>query len=165
MTIHERTHGASTSHSESTTAATRPSAHTIEDRVEVSIESVTPQTALAAVRASSGALVVDVRTNAEWCLVGVPKLDEVLFLQWADVEGIPNETFVEELMYWVHHDVPLYMLSRSGGRRSLEAARAAKAAGFTEVAVIADGFEGPLRADGRRGHSGWQADGLPWRQW
>ena len=165
MTIHERTRNTGTSHAESTIAATRPNAEPIDELGDASFVSVTPRAAFTAVTASSGALVLDVRTNAEWCLVGVPDLNDVLFLQWVDVEGTPNETFAEELRYWVHHDVPLFVLSRSGARRSLEAARVAMASGFTEVAVIADGFEGPLRADGRRGHAGWQADGLPWRQW
>lgn len=127
---------------------------------------VDPRDAYDAVVASTtGALILDVRTNAEWCLVGVPKIDEILFLQWADAEGVANETFAEELRYWVHRDVPLYVLSRSGGTRSCAAVRAASAAGFTEVAAIEGGFEGPLGVDGRRGHVGWKAAGLPWRQW
>lgn len=114
---------------------------------------------------TAGALIVDVRTNEEWCLVGVPNLREVLFLQWADTDGEPNETFLDELRHWIHRNVPLYVLSRSGGDRALGALGAARSAGFTDVAVIAGGFEGPLGVDGRRGHAGWKASGLPWRQW
>ena len=49
--------------------------------------------------------------------------------------------------------------------RSLAAAQAARAAGFANVYNVADGFEGPINADGHRGQAaGWKADGLPWRQ-
>lgn len=119
----------------------------------------------AVVASTTGALILDVRTNAEWCLVGVPKVDGILFLELADADGAPNETFAEELGYWVHREVPLYVLSRSGSDRSRAAVDAAGAAGFTDVAVIDGGFEGPLGGDGQRGHSGWKAAGLPWRQW
>lgn len=85
--------------------------------------------------------------------------------KWADTDGVPSETYAEELQYWVQRDVPLYVLSRSGRARSLAVVATAIAAGFTDVAAIDGGFEGPLGADGRRGHVGWKAAGLPWRQW
>ena len=60
-----------------------------------------------------------------------------------------------------HH---IYFICRSGAR-SMSAAQAAQAAGFPHVYNVADGFEGPLDADGHRGSAGgWKASGLPWRQ-
>ena len=42
---------------------------------------------------------------------------------------------------------------------------AIKAAGFPHAFNVADGFEGPVDAEGHRGHvAGWKAEGLPWRQ-
>ena len=51
------------------------------------------------------------------------------------------------------------------GARSLAAGQAAQAAGFPHAFNVADGFEGPVDAEGHRGSvAGWKADGLPWRQ-
>jgi rhodanese-related sulfurtransferase len=129
------------------------------------VTEVAATAAFAAVTGSSNALIVDVRTNAEWCLVGVPRLQSVLFLEWADVDGAPNPTFLEELNHWVRPDTTLYFMSRSGGNRSKRAALAALSAGFERAHSIINGFEGPLDEAGRRGHRGWKVDALPWRQW
>ena len=49
--------------------------------------------------------------------------------------------------------------------RSAAAAKAMTAAGYSTCLNVADGFEGPLDAQAKRGASaGWKAAGLPWRQ-
>ncbi len=61
-------------------------------------------------------------------------------------------------------DDHIYFICRSGVR-SLAAAEAARDAGFPHVYNVADGFEGPIDANGHRGQAaGWKADGLPWIQ-
>jgi len=61
-------------------------------------------------------------------------------------------------------DAPLLFLCRSGAR-SAAAAKAMTAAGYSTCLNVADGFEGPLDANGKRGSAaGWKATGLPWRQ-
>lgn len=58
----------------------------------------------------------------------------------------------------------LYFLCRSGVR-SLSAAKAMAAEGYGRCFNVANGFEGPLDADRRRGRTaGWKAAGLPWVQ-
>jgi rhodanese-related sulfurtransferase len=58
----------------------------------------------------------------------------------------------------------IHFICRSGAR-SLAAGQAAQAAGFPHAYNVADGFEGPVDAEGHRGTvAGWKADGLPWRQ-
>ena len=60
--------------------------------------------------------------------------------------------------------VPLLFLCRSGVR-SVAAAKAMAAAGYSTSLNVTDGFEGPLDAQGKRGATrGWKAAGLPWRQ-
>ena len=50
-------------------------------------------------------------------------------------------------------------------QEDMAAAQAALAAGFPHVYNVADGFEGPVDANGHRGvAAGWKAKGLPWRQ-
>ena len=114
------------------------------------------------------AVLVDVRTSAEWDQIGIPDLSgldrQPILLEWNRSDGFPNRNFVEELQAaGVAHDAPVYFLCRSG-QRSASAAIAATAAGYTEAYNIAEGFEGPPGPDGRRSVSGWKVAGLPWRQ-
>ena len=57
----------------------------------------------------------------------------------------------------------MLLLCRSG-KRSVLAAEAAAAAGFTHVFNVLEGFEGEIDAHLHRGGSdGWRFHGLPWR--
>jgi rhodanese-related sulfurtransferase len=134
------------------------------------VENVTPKQSFAALAADGKAQLVDVRTDAEWQYVGIPDLrplgKQAVLISWQYFpSGNVNTSFVEELRdAGLDPSQPLYFLCRSGVR-SLAAARAAAAAGFSTVYNVADGFEGPPDARGHRGHvAGWKADDLPWRQ-
>lgn len=115
------------------------------------------------------AVLVDVRTDAEWCFVGVPDLSslghDVVYIEWNRVDGTRNENFVAELLEQVpaDGDRPVVFICRSG-HRSADAAEAATEAGITPAYNVLDGFEGHLDAAGHRGGSGWRAVGLPWKQ-
>jgi rhodanese-related sulfurtransferase len=59
---------------------------------------------------------------------------------------------------------PILAICRSGAR-SLAAAQALAAAGFTELYNVAEGFEGDRDEDGHRNTiNGWRQRGLPWIQ-
>lgn len=134
------------------------------------VENVPPAQTWEALKANPDAQLVDVRTDVEWNFVGLPDLGEAgkqtLLIPWQIYPTMqPNGGFIEDLrrtgLTPQHH---IYFLCRSGAR-SLAAAEAARAAGFTHVFNVADGFEGPVDADGHRGAvAGWKAEGLPWRQ-
>ncbi len=118
------------------------------------------------------AVLVDVRTDAEWRFVGVPDLSslgrEVVFIVWNTTDGRHNENFTDELRERIppaegHEERPVAFLCRSG-HRSIGAAEAATQAGITPAYNVVDGFEGHLDAHGHRGESGWRATGLPWKQ-
>lgn len=114
------------------------------------------------------AVLVDVRTAAEWNWVGVPDLTglgrEVVFIEWNTASG-RNENFVEDLINAgvTPGERPVIFLCRSGNR-SIPAAQAATAAGIAPAYNMLDGFEGQLDDAGHRGVTGWRADGLPWKQ-
>ena len=60
-----------------------------------------------------------------------------------------------------------YLLGLHGAGMWLKtgAAKAMTAAGYSTCLNVADGFEGPLDAQAKRGAAGgWKAEGLPWRQ-
>ena len=122
---------------------------------------LTPQAAWE--RLQSGAVLVDVRTRAEWAQIGVPVTGgaaaEPVFIEWTRAGGVRNETFLDELRLRVPADAELLFLCRSGAR-SVAAAGAATAAGFTVYNVL-DGFEGQPDEAGVRRVNGWKNVGLP----
>jgi rhodanese-related sulfurtransferase len=130
---------------------------------------LTPGEAYALLRDDARAVLVDVRTAAEWTYVGVPDLGpvgkDVVQVEWLRYPGgATNEQFLDELAAaGVDADTPMVFLCRSGVR-SVAAAEAATAAGYGHAYNITEGFEGPLDGDGHRGGHGWRAAGLPWRQ-
>ena len=122
-----------------------------------------------ALREDSSAVLVDVRTRAEWNFVGVPDLretgKELVTVEW---QGFPDSTrnadFVAEVQQQVRPDQKVFLLCRSGAR-SRAAAIALTAAGFVACFNVAGGFEGDLDAQKHRGAAGgWKAAGLPWIQ-
>lgn len=151
---------------------------------------VTPAQAWELLRENPDAVLVDVRTRAEWQFVGVPDASElgrrVRFIEWIDFpSGNPNPGFVEQLRAELQDAVagesagagaesgggpedetakaPVLFLCRSGGR-SIGAATVATSAGLGPAYNVLEGFEGGRDARGHRGAAGWRAAGLPWCQ-
>lgn len=135
---------------------------------------VAPAEAWASLSADGRAVLVDVRTRAEWSFVGLPSLDALgkkpITLEWQVFPSMAvNPDFVEVLdgaltKAGIAKDAPLFFLCRSGVR-SLHAAVAMTEAGWERCHNIVGGFEGPLDPDRHRGAvSGWKAAGLPWIQ-
>ncbi len=116
------------------------------------------------------AMLVDCRTDAEWNFVGLPDLSDLgkqpVLIPWQVYPSMQvNGAFAEHLRRaGATPETKLFFICRSGAR-SLAAGQAAQAAGFPHAFNVADGFEGPVDAEGHRGQvAGWKADGLPWRQ-
>lgn len=109
------------------------------------------------------AVLVDVRTTEERKFVG--HIPESLHVAWATGTALTrNPRFVRELEAKTGKQVPILLLCRSG-KRSVLAAEAAAAAGFTQVFNILEGFEGEIDTHNHRGTSdGWRHHGLPWVQ-
>ena len=116
------------------------------------------------------AVLIDVRTRAEWNYVGLPDLEKLAkkpaLIEWQVFPGMqPNPEFVAALSASLpDKEAPLLFICRSGAR-SAAAAKAMTAAGYSTCLNVADGFEGPLDGSAKRGTTGgWKAAGLPWRQ-
>ncbi len=115
------------------------------------------------------AVLIDVRSDAEWEYVGIPCLTnlnkEPIFLAWASYPGNErNINFVDDVKSIVPEtDQKIFCLCRSG-QRSIAAAIALTAAGYANVFNILEGFEGDKNESGQRGfNGGWRMRGLPWR--
>ncbi|EKT83736.1 rhodanese-like domain-containing protein [Rhodococcus opacus] len=133
---------------------------------------ITPEHAWELLRENPDAVLVDVRTDAEWKYVGVPDTTSLgrktVLIEWVSYPmGTRNDNFVDQLKeagIAGGENAPVIFLCRSG-QRSIGAAEAATAAGIGPSYNVLDGFEGGLDAEGHRGAVGWRALGLPWRQW
>ncbi|MBB4855174.1 rhodanese-related sulfurtransferase [Mycobacteroides chelonae] len=130
---------------------------------------ITPEVAWALLKDNPDAVLVDVRTSAEWKWVGVPDLTElgrdVVYVEWVRSNGERNSEFLAELEAAgvTPGDRPVVFLCRSGNR-SIGSAELATEAGIAPSYNVLDGFEGNLDENGHRGGVGWRAIGLPWRQ-
>ena len=116
------------------------------------------------------AVLVDVRTQAEWNFVGLPDVStlgrEVALIEWQMFPTMQvNPRFKGEAAgAQGDKDAPVLFLCRSGAR-SRNAAIALTQAGYTKAFNIAGGFEGDLDGARHRGaKNGWKASGLPWKQ-
>jgi rhodanese-related sulfurtransferase len=135
---------------------------------------VDPKEAFEALSSEPGAVLVDVRTAAEWNYVGFPDLSGVgaplLKVEWQSYPSMQiNHAFVEMVDKAVKGagsspEAPIYFICRSGAR-SAAAAAAMTAAGYSRCYNVAQGFEGRRDRDGHRGTvEGWKAAKLPWVQ-
>jgi len=127
------------------------------------IQSLSPSEASEMLK-SPGCYLVDVRSIAEYCLVGHPVLAYCIpltFWKERDQSFEPNGNFVRDVQGRFKTSDTLIFICRSGGR-SLRAAQEALNAGFSSVYNIREGFEGEKDENGHRTVGGWKNSGLPY---
>lgn len=131
---------------------------------------VTPAATWEALAEDETAVLVDVRTPAEWSYVGLPDLatlgKQPVLVPWVLFPSMQlNDSFAADLANaGVKPENAVYFLCRSGVR-SRSAAIATTALGYPRCYNVADGFEGDPDTDRHRGTvSGWKVAGLPWAQ-
>ena len=146
------------------------------DTMTVDVLKATPMEAWEALKSDKNAVLVDVRTIAEWDYVGLPVLDsigkEVLKVEWIEFPEMTRNThFADELLSQLGGKDPsaIYFLCRSGVR-SFSAAKCLlmKIAGSDrniKCFNVVEGFEGDHDENKHRGTvNGWKVRGLPWCQ-
>lgn len=133
---------------------------------------VTPAEAWRVLTENPRALLIDVRTRAEWAFVGLTDLAHLgkqpVLIEWVsqpDMTRNPEfESHAAEAISEAGGDVPVFFLCRSGAR-SKAAATAMTERGFGLCYNVDSGFEGDLDDDRHRGRrNGWKVAGLPWMQ-
>jgi len=123
---------------------------------------------------SENALLIDVRTNAEWSFVGLPDISStgknIILADWQQFPQMSVNSSFSKLVgeqikaAGCDESAELFLLCRSGVR-SIAAAEALTADGYGNAFNILGGFEGNPDENGHRGNlQGWKSDGLPWKQ-
>lgn len=141
--------------------------HTAQERAQAAnlpyTGALTPTEAHYLIQHAPGAILVDVRSQAERDLVGT--IDQAVTVEWQTYPGWqPNPYFITQLKAAVDPEALVMFFCRSGNRSS-QAAVAAYNAGYSEAYNVLEGFEGDKNDLGRRGQkNGWKFAGLPWQQ-
>lgn len=133
------------------------------------IKRVTPTEAWRILKQDPQAVLIDVRSKVEFDYVGHPA--NALHVMWKDYPTWrENPNFVAEVKSALAGHGgdtparPLLAICRSGAR-SLAAAKALAAAGYTDLYNVEQGFEGDKDASGHRCTvGGWRFHDLPWEQ-
>ncbi len=147
---------------------TKPKLPSAEDGAYVG--DLSPKETWDALQSVSGAVLVDVRTDAEFSYVGVPDLAELgteaKFVNWIVFPtGNANPDFLSQLQAAAPDKGAKVMFLCRSGVRSRFAAAAATQAGYADCYNILEGFEGDKDTAGHRGTiGGWKVAGLPWKQ-
>ena len=129
------------------------------------MKNLLPKEAWALIQQRPDAVFVDVRMEIESLYVGRPPgVHTIAWYEYPDLHPNPA-AFVAAVAHEAQDTTrPVVLICRSG-KRTLDAALALEAAGFTEVINVLHGFEGDLDAHFHRSTlNGWRFDGLPWEQ-
>lgn len=135
------------------------------------ITEITPQQAWDMMEKDPAVLLVDVRSDMEYLMIGHPKGS--VHIAWIDEpDWTVNPDFVPEVRKLLlgrvsgeaRGHVPVILICRSGNR-SDDAAEALVKDGLEDIFVVEGGFEGPLDEHHHRNTlAGWRFAGLPWEQ-
>ncbi len=143
----------------------RDSYHTLNiEEIMKQIKSLSPQQAWSFLKTEKSAVLLDVRDRTEHAFVGHPT--GAVNIPWKQApDWKANPQFLNEVRQRVPDlNTPILLLCRSG-QRSLDAAKALAAAGYTDLTNIEEGFEGPLDENKHRSSlGGWRFHELPWEQ-
>ena len=131
---------------------------------------ISPQEAWDVLKTDTKALLIDVRTAAEWSYVGIADLSsiskETILIEWQSFpQMLVNQNFVDQVRkVCANNETTIISLCRSG-QRSISTSRALTAAGYNNCLNLLEGFEGDINDKKHRGQiGGWKFSGLPWKQ-
>lgn len=138
---------------------------------EPSPTSLAPADAWAMLQSEPQVLLLDVRSEMEYLMIGHPT--GAVNIAWIDApDWVVTPDFTKQVRRLLlgrmsgkaRETVPVILICRSGNR-SADAARQLLKDGFGEVFVVEGGFEGPLDDEHHRNTlAGWRYAGLPWEQ-
>jgi rhodanese-related sulfurtransferase len=124
-----------------------------------------PKETWALIQAKPDTLFVDVRMEIESLYVGRPPgVHIIAWYEYPDLTPHAQDFVAQVAREAKHKDQTVVLICRSG-KRTVDAALALEAAGFTDVVNVLHGFEGDLDDSFHRSTiNGWRFDNLPWEQ-
>ncbi|HFD11132.1 MAG TPA: rhodanese-like domain-containing protein [Crenotrichaceae bacterium] len=128
------------------------------------IQRLNPKQAWERLQSHPQTILIDVRTAGEYAFVGHPP--SAVFIPWKEApDWTTNPDFIQQVEATVpEKDTPVILMCRSG-QRSMQAAQALEAEGYTDLTNMEEGFEGDLDENKQRGNiNGWRFHQLPWQQ-
>ena len=130
----------------------------------------TPIEAWDILKSDDHAILIDVRSSAEWCYVGIADLTSIgkktHTIEWKSFPDMKiNSNFVDQVKeICMNPETKIFSLCRSG-QRSISTSRVLTDSGFKRCYNVLEGFEGDKNKHEHRGQSsGWKFHGLPWKQ-
>lgn len=144
--------------------------------VESVVDELAPSAAYTALTDAKDAAMIDVRTEQEWAMLGIPDVDQtgkpLWLVEWVTYPNYsPNEAFMDQIEENCGGALPkrLFFICRSGARSMAAAHRVAAICHERGQTVhctnVAEGFEGDAHAARLGGNrTGWLKRGLPTRQ-
>ncbi len=129
------------------------------------MKNLLPRAAWEEIQHQPEALFIDVRMEIESLYVGRPPgVVNIAWYEYPDLTPDPAAFVAAVEREAMRKDRPLYLICRSS-KRTVDAAKALEAAGFSDVTNILEGFEGDLNDSFHRSSkNGWRFAGLPWEQ-
>jgi rhodanese-related sulfurtransferase len=129
------------------------------------MKNLNPRAAWEEIQRTPEALFVDVRMEIESLYVGrPPSVVNIAWYEYPELAPQPDAFVAAVEREAGSRSRPVYLICRSG-KRTVDAAKALEAAGFTDVTNITEGFEGDLDEGFHRStKNGWRFHGLPWEQ-
>ena len=124
------------------------------------IKRISPQETKALLDSGQGFVYLDVRTTGEFDSGHVPNAKNIPYLEPGPMGMAVNPRFVEIVAAHFPKEAKL-ICGCQKGHRSLRAAQALQAAGFTQVADMLGGFGGETDYQGCIVNPGWATSGLP----
>ena len=145
-------------------------------QVESVVDELAPKEAYQALAEAPDAVMIDVRTEQEWSMIGLPDVSEIgkplWTVEWVSYPDFrPNQAFMDQLEDNCGGTLPtrMFFICKSGARSMAAAHHVAAICHANGQSVhctnVAEGLEGDVNA-GRSGGNrpGWIRRGLPWRR-
>lgn len=143
-----------------------------DENVEGYAGNLTPEEAWEIMKSEENAVLIDVRSGAEWAYVGMVDLSSLgkqdVKIEWkAFSNGVmaENPNFVAEVTAACPDKAAKVLSLCRSGVRSIATSKVLTEAGFAQAYNVLEGFEGDKDTQEHRGQTGgWKHRALPWKQ-
>ena len=145
-----------------------------DEAVEGYAGDITPEEAWEILKSEENAVLVDVRSAAEWKFIGSPDLSSIgqtaALIEWKGYPGsgdsmVENPDFIANVKAACPDSKAKILSLCRSGQRSISTSVLLTQEGYSQCYNVLEGFEGNKNDNEQRGQvGGWKVRGLPWKQ-